>query len=92
MSGESVHITRRTCLAALTAAVAAERLIGKENGSMKEFLESIQNEKKSVTLHVKGQTIGGGIVKVSGDVIELRNREFSRIVVRIDSIDAAAIN
>jgi hypothetical protein len=86
-------MTRRTCFTALTAAVAADSLlIGKENDAMKELLEASQNEKKGIMLYVKGQSIGGSVVRITGDVVELRNREFSRIVVRIDAIDAAAMN
>ena len=59
---------------------------------MREILEASQNEKKGVTLYIKGQSIGGGVVKVSGDTVELRSREYSRIVVRIDAIDAIAMS
>jgi hypothetical protein len=59
---------------------------------MREILETSQNEKKSVTLYIKGQSIGGGVVKVSEDIVELRSREYSRIVVRIDAIDAIAMS
>ena len=58
---------------------------------MKEILEASQNDKKSVTLYIKGQTMGGLVTKINGDVVELRNREFGRIVVRIEAIDAAAM-
>ncbi len=58
---------------------------------MREVLEASQNEKKSVMLYLKGQTIGGAVVKVAGDTVELRNREYSRIVVRVDAIDAVAM-
>ena len=59
---------------------------------MREILETSQNEKKSVTLYMKGQSLGGLVIKLAQDTVELRNREFSRIVVRIDSIDAIAVN
>ena len=59
---------------------------------MKEMLETSQNEKKSITLYVKGQSIGGLVVKVAGEFVELRNREFNRILVRVDAIDAACMN
>jgi len=58
---------------------------------MRELLEASQNDKKGVNLYVKGQSIPGIVVKISGDLVELRSREFSRIVVKIDSIDAAAM-
>lgn len=86
-------MTRRTCFTAIAAAVATTSALGgKENDVMREVLETSLNEKKSVMLYVKGQSIGGVVVKLAADVIELRNREYSRIVVRIDSIDVAAMN
>jgi hypothetical protein len=86
-------MTRRSCVTVLTAAVAAgQSLSAKENDAMKELLEASQNDKKGITLYVKGQSIGGLVVKISGDLVELRNREFSRIVVRMEAIDAAAMN
>ncbi len=59
---------------------------------MREILEASQNDKKSVTLYLKGQSLGGLVTKLTNDTVELRNREFSRIVVRIDAIDAIAMN
>jgi hypothetical protein len=86
-------MTRRTYFKLVTAAAAGElALAGKDNNAMKELLEASQNEKKGINLYVKGQTIGGVVTKVAGDVVEMRSREFSRIVVRIEAIDAAAMN
>ena len=56
-----------------------------------QILEASQNEKKGVNLYVKGQTIAGVVVKLTADTVEMRSREFSRIVVRLDAIDAAAM-
>ena len=85
-------MTRRGCFAALAATVAASSIVfGKDQDAMKELLEASQNEKKGITLYVKGQSIGGLVVKIAGEMVELRSREFSRIVVRIESIDAAAM-
>jgi len=69
---------------------AGSVLSAKEGDAMREVLEASQNEKKSVMLFLKGQNIGGGVVKISGETVELRNREYSRIVIRIDAIDAIA--
>jgi hypothetical protein len=90
-------MTRRTCFTTcfttIVAAVATtSTLIGKENNTMKELLEASQSEKKGVMLYVKGQSIGGVVVKLGADVVELRSREYSRIVVKIDAIDAAAMS
>lgn len=59
---------------------------------MRELLEASHNEKKGIMLYVKGQSISGAVVKTSADTVELRSREYSRIVVRIDAIDAAAMS
>ena len=58
---------------------------------MREILEASQNDKKGCTLYLKGQTIGAVVVKISGDLVELRSREYSRIMVRMDAIDAVAM-
>jgi hypothetical protein len=85
-------MTRRTCFTGLAAAFAAGSIVaGKDSDTMREILESSQKEKKGVMLYIKGQSIGGVVVKIDGEFAELRNREYSRIVVKIDSIDAAAL-
>jgi len=86
-------MTRRSCLTVFAATLAAESaLIGKEPETMRELLEASQNEKKGVMLWIKGQSLGGLVVKISGDVVELRSREYSRIVVKLDAIDAVAMS
>jgi hypothetical protein len=85
-------MTRRNCFAMLAAAMTANSIVfGKDQDAMRELLEASQNEKKGITLYVKGQSIGGLVVKVAGDLVELRSREFSPILVRIESIDAVAM-
>jgi hypothetical protein len=75
------------------ATIAADRaLTGKDTSTMREFLEASLNEKKSVMLYVKGQSIGAIVVKISGDIVELKNREYSRIAIRLDAIDAAMMS
>ena len=59
----------------------------------KELLERSEKEKKGLTFYVKGQTIAGVVVKIIGsDAVEVRNQTFSRIIIRLDSIDALAMN
>jgi len=85
-------MTRRTHIRLLAAAVAAGApVMGEEKEKMRELLEASQNEKKGLMLWVKGQTIPGIVVKIAADSVELRSREYSRIVVRIEAIDAAAM-
>ena len=58
---------------------------------MRQLFEASLAEKKGLMLFVKGQSIAGAVVKIADDSVELRSREYSRIVVKIDSIDAAAM-
>jgi hypothetical protein len=86
-------MTRRTCLSTVAGAVAAAPAVfGGEGTTMRELLEASQSEKKGVTLYLKGQSLGGVVVRITGDLVEMRNREFGRIVVRMDAIDAAAMS
>ena len=84
-------MNRRTSLKIIVAAAAAVPAIGGSTSMFRSILEASQNEKKGVTLYVKGQSIPGVVVKMDAESVELRSREYSRIVVKIDSIDAAAL-
>jgi len=57
----------------------------------RSILEASQNEKKGLMLYVKGQSIPGLAVKIDAESVELRSREYGRIVVRLDSLDAVAM-
>ena len=58
----------------------------------KDLLELSLNEKRGLTIFVKGQTIAGGVTKIIGtEAIEIRSQMYSRAVVRIESIDAVAV-
>ena len=71
--------------AAVPQAVAAEP----PAQAIEKALQAAQQDKKGVTLHVSGQAIGGGVVRIEpGQVVELRSQQYGRIVVRIDRIDA----
>ncbi len=59
---------------------------------MRPILEASLAEKKGVMLFVKGQSIGGAVVKINDDSVEMRSREYSRIVVKLDSLDAVAMS
>jgi len=83
---------RRTCLTMLAAAIAAGVAVdGKDIAMLRSLLEASKNDKKGVTLWVKGQAIGGAVTNMDGEWVELRSREYSRIVVKIESIDGAAM-
>ena len=74
----------------LNAAGAATAQDGTGN-AMRDILMASQKEKKGVTLYVAGQTIAMVVTMVGLEFVEGRNREMSKIVVKLTSIDAAAI-
>jgi hypothetical protein len=83
---------RRTCFTVLAAAIAAGVAVdGKDIAMLLSLLKASQTEKKGVTLWVKGQAIAGAVTNIDGEWVELRSREYSRIVVKMESIDGAAM-
>jgi hypothetical protein len=42
--------------------------------------------------YVKGQTIPGVVSKIGADTVEVCNQTYGRIIIRLGSIDALAIN
>ncbi len=68
---------------------AAESLFSQ---SIRELLDRSEKERKGLMFYVKGQTIPGVVVKVGADAVEVRNQTYGRIIIRLDSIDAVAIN
>jgi hypothetical protein len=84
-------MNRRTSLKLLAAAAVAVPAIGGTPSMFRSILEASQNDKKGLMLWVKGQSIPGIVVKIEAESVELRSREYGRIIVRLDSLDAAAM-
>lgn len=77
----------------LATALAATGLAHATPGdAFDQVLDVSLKEKKGVVLYVKGQAIPGRVTKVDNENVELTSREFARIVVRRDRIDAVAGN
>ena len=58
-----------------------------------ELMQLSQKEKKGLTFYIKGETVPGIVTNMIGDdFVEVRNQTHSRIVIRLDSIDAIAMN
>jgi hypothetical protein len=56
------------------------------------FAQSLK-DKRGLMIYVRGQAIGGAVNKVMGnDAVEIRNQTYGRIIIRMDQIDAVAIN
>jgi len=93
-------VRRRTLIGSALPAIAATVLYptlsaAKENSMnpFAELFETSQTEKKGLTFYVGGATIAGIVAKVNGaDSVEVRNQMHSRIVIRLDRVDAVAIS
>lgn len=58
---------------------------------VEQALASAQQDKRGLVLYVAGQVIAGAVVRIEpGQWVELRNQQHSRILVRLDRIDAVA--
>lgn len=88
-----LHMHLRAAFVALAVALpAAAPRAAEPNRGIEQVLAVAQQEKKGVTLHVSGQTIGGGVGRIEpGQFVEMRSQQYGRIVVRIDRIDAVLI-
>ena len=57
----------------------------------KEIFEASRDEKRGLTVYFGGQSVAGVVVEIiETRAIEMRSREFSRIVVCVEAIDAIA--
>ena len=59
---------------------------------LEQALADAQQDKRGITLYVNGQTIAGAVTRVEPGRrwVELKNRTYGKIIVRIDRIDAIA--
>lgn len=59
----------------------------------KELIELSHKEKRGLTIFIKGQTIAGIVTQIIGlEAIEVRNQTFSKVIIRLDAVDAMAIS
>ena len=57
-----------------------------------QIFEDSRDEKHGLTLYFSGLSIAGVITKIIGtDAVEMQSREFSRITVCIEAIDAITV-
>lgn len=61
--------------------------------AFQELIEVSQKEKKGLTFFVSGQTIAGLVVRTIGnEAVEVRSQTYSRVIIRLASVDAVAVN
>lgn len=105
MNAACMHLTpparARRAVAALAVAAAAwcgmvaptPARAAEPPRAVEQLLSTAQQDKRGVTLYVAGQVIAGAVLRIEpGQWVELRNQQFGRIVVRLDRVDAAAVN
>ncbi len=85
------HLLAATLLAGLVLSTPLG--MASESQVFKELLEMSLKDKKGLTFFVHGQTISGGVLRIIGDeAVEIKSREFGRIIIRLDRVDAVAAN
>src|SRR4051812_48506933 len=78
------------CLA-VPCAASAQSLPSGVLQAYKSVLETSMKEKRGLMFYVRGQQIGGGVVRLIGDdAVEIRNQTYGRIVIRLDQVEATA--
>lgn len=61
--------------------------------AVEEILNQSLSQKKGMTIYIDGQVINGVFVKrIDANTIEVRNQTYSRIIIRVDRIDAIALS
>ncbi len=87
-------MTRRiipaTLIASFATAIAAAQPAPTGDWVL-NLLRASMETKKGVTLHVKGESLSMIVTAIGDHFVEGRNQQSSRLVVRIASIDAAAM-
>lgn len=83
---------RRNVLHVLAAfAGAAATATASETNPLMALLNASMKEKKGVNVYVKGQQIALVVTMVGMEFVEGRNREQSKIVIRLTAIDAVTM-
>lgn len=82
MTGATSAVAQSPAPLAATAAAAYEELF---NASL--------TQKKGLSLYVAGQIVVGVFVRrIDANTIELRSQQFTKIIVRLDRVDAIALS
>jgi hypothetical protein len=88
-------MTRRTTFTALAAAAAttlATTARAADGDAITDILKASAAEKKGVNVYVNGQTIGMLVTSLDTQYVQGRSQQFSRIVVRLSSIEAVTMS
>jgi len=87
-------MTRRLSFVSVAAGLTASLAAAQPNPDgdwILNLLRVSMTAKKGVTLHIKGQTVPMLVTAIGDHFVEGRNQQSSKVVVRLESIDAAAM-
>ncbi|MFQ5569444.1 MAG: hypothetical protein ACE5G0_07195 [Rhodothermales bacterium] len=59
--------------------------------AFQELLERSQKEKRGITFYLHGQTIAGVVLKINEDTVVAYNQTYDRIILRMDRVEAVAM-
>ena len=66
---------------------------GAAPASVAKLLKVSQAERKGLTFFVNGEAIPGIVTQAAGDgTVEVRNQQYGKILIRLDRVDAVAMN
>ena len=58
----------------------------------RELIELSQNEKRGLTIFFNGQSVAGLVTKIIGtEALEMRSQMFSKIIIRLETVEAVAV-
>jgi len=55
---------------------------------IKKYLEESLQNKKGLRIHINGSVVVGYVTRIDQDIAELASREFTKILVFVDRVDA----
>ena len=58
---------------------------------LKALLEQSRSDNKGVMIYLDGTTIGAIVTGIEGELVMAKSREYGRIVIRLDRINAVAM-
>ena len=60
--------------------------------NFKPYFEASMKENKGIMIYTEGQIINGVVTKINKDYVELKNREYGKIIVLTEKIGAIALH
>jgi hypothetical protein len=59
---------------------------------LKSYLQESLENKKGITLYIKGNTVSGYVTRIDTVAVEVKNERSSKILILLSSIDAVELS